>query len=46
MVAIEYRQHQGFNTAATGQNMGRIRGDHRVDELGHVELAQDSQNQW
>jgi hypothetical protein len=45
VMPIENGQDQGFDPTAAGQDMGRIRGDHRLDKLGHLKFASHPQHQ-
>ena len=42
---IENGQDKGFDPTAVGQDVSRIRGDHRLDELGNLECASHPQDQ-
>ncbi len=40
MMPIENREHQGLHTMATREHIARPRWQERVDDGGHLELAQ------
>ncbi len=42
---IEHGQDQGFDPTAVRQDMGRIRGNHRINDLGHLECASHAEDQ-